>query len=388
MALGGHPEPSLLQGCAMLIVLSPGVPNRIPLVKAGRAKGVPVFSEVELAFQLSPRRWLAVTGTNGKTTTTSLLHAMFVQANFPALLGGNIGEALADRVESAPAEAAVVAELSSFQLEDIQTLKPFVAVWTNQTPDHLDRYRSMEAYTAAKARIFENMDARDHLVFNAMDAGLWKLALSQPFAGDFAFQPDGQEVQAVGAWELDGISCGCAFPEARPMPLMPLAQPEAARAAQPGKRAGCGLRRCGCWRPAPGHRCGIGELRGGGAPPGSLRRNRWRALCQRQQGHQRGLRGEGPAELCGASALDPGRPGQGGRLQAPGVPGARPRGPGSTPSARRRIRWRPSSRGSRAHRSLRRPGHRQAPGPAAPGQARRMGAAQPRLRQLRPVRQL
>ena len=217
IAAGGHPA-ALLKDCH-LMVLSPGVPSSNPLVKAARAQGVPVFSEVELAFQLSPRRWLAVTGTNGKTTTTSLLHAMFVQANFPVLLGGNIGEALADRVEAAPAEAAVVAELSSFQLEDIHAFKPFVAVWTNQTPDHLDRYGSMEAYTAAKARIFENMDGRDHLVFNAHDPLVERLC-NQSKAVHWRFAR-GHETP-VGAWELGG-TLWLREPGSQARALLPLA---------------------------------------------------------------------------------------------------------------------------------------------------------------------
>jgi UDP-N-acetylmuramoylalanine--D-glutamate ligase len=217
LAPGGHPE-ALLQGLDLL-VLSPGVPNQIPFVKAARAQGADVMSEVELAFRLQPRRWLAVTGTNGKTTTTSLLHAMFVQAGAPALLGGNIGQALADRVESAPAEAAVVAELSSFQLEDIRDLRPFVAVWTNLTPDHLDRYSGMEAYAAAKARIFENMGGREHLVFNAMDAGVETLC-SRSRATLWRFAR-GREL-GVGAWELGG-TLWLREPGSDARALMPLA---------------------------------------------------------------------------------------------------------------------------------------------------------------------
>jgi len=199
LAPGGHPE-ALLKDC-VLVVLSPGVPGHSPFVQAARAKGIPVISEIELAFRLKPLRWLAVTGTNGKTTTTSLLHAMFVQAQWPVLLGGNIGEALADRVEKASDETAVVAEVSSFQLEDIESFKPSVAIWTNLTPDHLDRYADLQAYGAAKARMIENMDGRDHLVSNAMDAGVQRHC-----QGNRAVQwhfARAKEVP-VGAWELGG----------------------------------------------------------------------------------------------------------------------------------------------------------------------------------------
>jgi UDP-N-acetylmuramoylalanine--D-glutamate ligase len=197
---GGHPE-ALLDDCS-LIIISPGVSNRIPFVKAARARGIDVWSEIELAWRLKQRRWLAVTGTNGKTTTTSLLHAMFRAAAFPSLLGGNIGEALADRVEDAPDEAAVVAEVSSFQLEDTHEFKPFVGVFTNLTPDHLDRYPNFAAYGEAKARLFRAMDRRDHLVSNAQDPAVEALcAPARAVRWRFA---RGEEV-ACGAWEKDGV---------------------------------------------------------------------------------------------------------------------------------------------------------------------------------------
>lgn len=199
LAVGGHPE-ALLEGCG-LVIISPGVSNRIAFVKRARASGVAVLSEIELSFRLKARRWLAVTGTNGKTTTTSLLHAMFQAAAFPALLGGNIGEALADRVEDAPEDAAVVAEVSSFQLEDVSLFKPFVGVWTNLTPDHLDRYADLQAYGEAKARLFQAMDGRDHLVSNGMDARV-EAYCENSRAVRWRFSRNGEVT--TGAWERDG----------------------------------------------------------------------------------------------------------------------------------------------------------------------------------------
>jgi UDP-N-acetylmuramoylalanine--D-glutamate ligase len=195
------PSDGLLKDCDLL-VLSPGVPNSLPFVRAARAAGVPVISEIELAFRLKPRRWVAVTGTNGKTTTTSLIHAMTLQAGVPVLLGGNIGVPLADKVEDAPDDAVVVAEVSSFQLEDVESFKPAVGVWTNLTPDHQDRYADPAAYTAAKARIFGAMDGRDHLVTNAMDLGVEK-ACAPARAVRWRFAR-GREVP-TGAWEQGGI---------------------------------------------------------------------------------------------------------------------------------------------------------------------------------------
>jgi UDP-N-acetylmuramoylalanine--D-glutamate ligase len=218
MAPGGHPM-ALLEACDLLL-LSPGVPGNNAFVKAARAKGIRIWSEIELAYRLSPRRWLAVTGTNGKTTTTSLLHAMFKSAGFPALLGGNIGAALADRVEDAPPEAPVVAELSSFQLEEVGEFKPFVAVWTNLTPDHLDRYPDLEAYAAAKARIHQSMDSREHLVSNAQDPIVERhCQSSRAVRWRFA---RGEEV-ACGAWEQGG-TLWLREPGSAPLSLMPLAE--------------------------------------------------------------------------------------------------------------------------------------------------------------------
>jgi UDP-N-acetylmuramoylalanine--D-glutamate ligase len=167
LALGGHPL-ELLEGLA-LIVLSPGVPGTIPVLLKARELKVPIWSEIELAYVLAKHRWLAVTGTNGKTTTTSLLAAMADADGGPYLCGGNIGKALADAVQDLPAAGLVIAEVSSFQLEEIHEFRPQVAVLCNLTPDHLDRYKDMAAYAAAKARIFENQGADDFAVVNALD---------------------------------------------------------------------------------------------------------------------------------------------------------------------------------------------------------------------------
>jgi UDP-N-acetylmuramoylalanine--D-glutamate ligase len=181
LALGGH-EPSLFTA-AELIVLSPGVPP-MPALEAADRAGVPVFSEIELAFRLLRAPVAAITGTNGKSTTTELLGAICREAGLSAFVGGNLGEPL---VEAAEREAAAgrpldvaVAEVSSFQLERIHAFRPRVASIINITEDHLDRYRSMDEYVAAKARLFENMGAGDHLVLNADDVRLAALAARVP----------------------------------------------------------------------------------------------------------------------------------------------------------------------------------------------------------------
>jgi UDP-N-acetylmuramoylalanine--D-glutamate ligase len=153
--LGNDEDVTLLDGVEVL-VKSPGVPGEAPLVAAARERGIPVWSEIELATRLLPNPILGVTGTNGKTTTTELLGAML-----GARTAGNVGTALSELVGNVAADAWIVCELSSFQLEDVDRFRPKVAVLLNLEPDHLDRHGSVEAYRAAKLRIFENQGEAD-----------------------------------------------------------------------------------------------------------------------------------------------------------------------------------------------------------------------------------
>ncbi len=139
-----------------LVVKSPGVPGESPPVAAARVAGIPIISEIELAAQRLPNPLIAVTGTNGKTTTTELTAHLLRTAGVPAEACGNQGTPLADRVGNVDPATWMVVECSSFQLEDITTFHPRAAVLLNITPDHLDRHGSMDAYLAAKLRIFEN----------------------------------------------------------------------------------------------------------------------------------------------------------------------------------------------------------------------------------------
>ena len=151
----GTEEESLLQGVE-LVIKSPGVPGASPLVAGARARALPVWSEVELGYRLLPGNPLiGVTGTNGKTTTTELLGAIFRAAGRPVEVAGNVGRALTDVAEQIDPGVSVVCELSSFQLEDVQSLACDVAVLLNLEPDHLDRHGSLAAYREAKLRIFE-----------------------------------------------------------------------------------------------------------------------------------------------------------------------------------------------------------------------------------------
>ena len=152
-----------------LIVVSPGVPfDAQPLVQA-RALGEQVIGEIELASEFIPGPIVAITGSNGKTTTTTLVGEILTKSGFKTLVGGNIGTPAISLVEKATPGAIAVLEVSSFQLETIRKFRPKVAVVLNVTPDHLDRHRTLEAYAAAKARIFENQQEHDFTVLNADD---------------------------------------------------------------------------------------------------------------------------------------------------------------------------------------------------------------------------
>jgi UDP-N-acetylmuramoylalanine--D-glutamate ligase len=150
-----------------LIVVSPGVPVDAPPLVQARALGESVIGEIELAARFLPGPIVAITGSNGKTTTTTLTGEIMTAGGFPALVGGNIGTPAISLAEQAKPETVIVLEVSSFQLETVQTFRPKVAIVLNVTPDHLDRHRTFEAYADAKARIFENQRADDYAVLNA-----------------------------------------------------------------------------------------------------------------------------------------------------------------------------------------------------------------------------
>lgn len=160
-----------LPGGAELVVKSPGVPRQSRLVEAAVARGVPLWSEVEFAARFLPNRLIGITGTNGKTTTTALTGRILEEAGIPVAIGGNIGLALAQLALAADPAAVVVAELSSFQLEDIDRFRPHVAVLLNLTEDHLDRHGDYAGYAAAKLRVFENQGPGDLALLNADDPG-------------------------------------------------------------------------------------------------------------------------------------------------------------------------------------------------------------------------
>ncbi len=177
--LGGHrPATFLAQD---LIVLSPGIPP-LPEIAAARAAGVRITGELELASRFVEAPIVAITGTNGKSTTTTLVGEILAGTGRPVFVGGNLGVPLAEAVGTPPAAAggALVVEVSSFQLETAETFRPLVAVFLNVTPDHLDRYDDLRAYAAAKARIFAAQEASDFAVVNADDPLVEELARGAP----------------------------------------------------------------------------------------------------------------------------------------------------------------------------------------------------------------
>ena len=161
---------------ADLVVVSPGVPLDGDQLGPARARGVPIIGELELGWRALEAETIAITGTNGKTTTTALTGALLAEQPRPVLVAGNIGTPLAAHALRFPADGLVVCEASSFQLETTETFQPRVAVVLNITPDHLDRHGSLGAYVDAKARIFANQTPADCAVLNADDEATAALA--------------------------------------------------------------------------------------------------------------------------------------------------------------------------------------------------------------------
>jgi UDP-N-acetylmuramoylalanine--D-glutamate ligase len=208
LELGGHREASFAE--AELVVVSPGVAWDAPELEAARRAGAEVIAEIELGYREAPGTVAAVTGTKGKSTTTAALGAMLREAGPPAggdvRVGGNIGSPLTGLLDGASAATTFVLEVSSFQLEGIVRFHPHVAVFLNLSADHLDRHPSLEAYAAAKARVFENQGAEDWAVVNADDPALLALA-REARARRIALHPRGLPAKSGdAAWFEAGLA--------------------------------------------------------------------------------------------------------------------------------------------------------------------------------------
>ena len=197
-----------------LIVVSPGVPSDHPQLQQARILGIPVIGEVELAFRFLQGKVIAITGSNGKTTTTTLIGEILTKSGKKTLVGGNIGTPVISLVEKSTPESYIVLEVSSFQLETIQQFRPWISVVLNITPDHLDRHHTFQGYVDAKARMFENQTASDFAVLNADDATCVNLKerlgrLNGSLRARLATQPRSYYVPAGGSADLTKLFADC-----------------------------------------------------------------------------------------------------------------------------------------------------------------------------------
>ena len=237
-----------------LIVISPGVPMDRPEVKQVKAFGLPVIGELELASRYLRGSVVAITGANGKTTTTTLVGKIFHDAGITTQVGGNIGLPVIDLIAQSTPETVNVLEVSSFQLETVEEFHPKIAVILNITPDHLDRHGSFENYVAAKERIFARQGPGDFLVLNADDR-VTQMCAARAKSDVFWFSA----TKAVrrGAFVREGVVVWVEKEGGVTQPVMPLAEIPPEGGAQRRECAGGGLRGSsrGCFGPEyPSHR--------------------------------------------------------------------------------------------------------------------------------------
>jgi UDP-N-acetylmuramoylalanine--D-glutamate ligase len=209
------------------VVLSPGVPVNGALVQRMQAARIPVYSEIEVAYRISKAPMVAITGTKGKTTTTALVGDIFRRAGKTTHVGGNIGNALINETVDAKPDDWVIAEVSSFQLESIRSFKPRIATILNLSPDHLDRYHSMDEYAEAKFRVFANQGPGDTFVGN----------LDDPIVGELAEGESAKRIPARAMWfglaprrmttvyvRHDRITYAPPTGDPRPVEIMPISE--------------------------------------------------------------------------------------------------------------------------------------------------------------------
>ena len=211
---GGH-SPRIYD--ADLWVVSPGIPPTAKTIQEAKKRSIPIVGELEMASRFCRAPIVAVTGSNGKSTVTALLGEVFHTSGRPCVVAGNIGQPFSDVVEKTVEEGVAVLEVSSFQLETVQTFHPRLAVFLNLTPDHLDRHGTMKAYGQLKARMFENQQNSDILVYNGCDTRVESLASTskgiisvfgkEDGAADCAFVRDDRLICRVGGTEECILAC-------------------------------------------------------------------------------------------------------------------------------------------------------------------------------------
>lgn len=188
------------------VVVSPGVPPEVDFIQEAAKAGAEVIGELELAYRLGKGTYVAITGTNGKTTTTTLVGEIFKESGRKTAVVGNIGNSVAKEACTSTEDEWLVTEVSSFQLETIRDFRPKVSAILNFTPDHLDRHKTYENYMAAKARVFENQEADDFVILNGTDEEVMKYA---PLTKGIVV-PFGIDIEATpGAYVEDGIITIC-----------------------------------------------------------------------------------------------------------------------------------------------------------------------------------
>ena len=199
---GQHTEPKILN--ADVVMKSPGIPDKVPLIKKLQERGIPVISEIEFASKYTVANVIGITGSNGKTTTTMLTHHLVVKGGLNVGMAGNIGDSFAKMVAEENFENYVL-EISSFQLDGIVDFKPKIAIITNITPDHLDRYAyKFENYIASKFRIAMNQDANDYLIYDADDEVIVDWLKKNPVQSKLVPFSLSKK-QEFGAWVEKGI---------------------------------------------------------------------------------------------------------------------------------------------------------------------------------------
>ncbi len=310
-----------LAGCGR-VVMSPGFDGQHPRFAALRRGGAEVISEIEFAFRRLQARVIAVSGSNGKSTTVSLVQHLLTSAGVRSRLAGNIGTPLIAEIDAIPAGSLAVLELSSFQLEEIDRFRPEVAVLLNVTPDHLDRYPSMAEYSAAKFNLFRNQEPDDVMVLNAddpllRDAG--KLGRGRPFWFSIS-RPQARGAHLEGQDLVLDMGAGRETVSLRRNPLRGIHNLENIMAAALACRA-VGL-------DAAAIEAGLAGFRGLAASHGSGGSRRPRRVHQRLQGHQRRRGAEIHRQHRRRPGRHPGRQGQGRRFPRPAGAAAAAGAPG------------------------------------------------------------
>lgn len=211
-----------------VLILSPGVPPDIDIVRQAIERGIPISNEIEIAARRCRGTIVGITGTNGKTTTTELVGHICREAGRPTWVAGNVGVPFSEIAPEVSTDGIVALELSSFQLEKIETFRPDVAILLNLTPDHMDRYATIEEYGAAKLRITLNMGADGRVVYNRDDPWLRRIETIDflPATSGFSIEevPGPDRSEALGAWVEEGTLRVALDPAAEPENVLPVAE--------------------------------------------------------------------------------------------------------------------------------------------------------------------